>query len=746
MKSANVMTEQGQDGDSSAAHHRAEGDAKRDAACWPEAAQAYQAYLDIYPDDTAIRIQFGHCLKEQGQIAAALAQYQQALMATPEDDDLHLQIGHALKLLGRLDEAKQNYEQALLLRPDNTDARHELNALAQNLENTRKPCIVFDISDLIQYLHERRLPTGIQRVQLNIIQRALTQHTTVADFALVYLDRDAQDWVLLTADFFLALYDFFRSTKFMAAADFDLVIDELQRHAAQPKRLEDYSRDNGFILFNLGTPWWIENYFLHIRALKQRHAIRFVSMLYDCIPIVTPEHCATPLVAEFAQWFATMALESDAVVTISEWSVLDASAQIASFLPDADLPMTPVPLNGDMRRDLALLSQQDKDAGVSPIPPGTPFILCVGTLESRKNHLMLFQAWQAMIERHGAEAIPALVCIGKPGWLFGPAKAYLQQHPALTQKIHLISGLADAGLAELYETCLFTVFNSFYEGWGLPVTESLSYGKLALVACNSSLTEAGGKAAVYFRTGDIEDLIDKLEVLIFQPEERLALQEAARAHTQLRDWGAIADAFLTAVLQAEPTAEARQKRLISLELGRILHLGKGLSPKPSLDLALADMLRLGRQWHRLEDWGCWTAPGIASLRLPLPQAALGRGLRLYVRLRGSAFDTPIRVTLRDPNGPLSESGAILIGEGTRRTLLLEIHTAAHELQLDIDAGSGSSLGPGDRDVGIGVTDIMLCARDDLAAQQRFAATFGETRAGFAEALDRFCHKIEMRPA
>ena len=57
--------------------------------------------------------------------------------------------------------------------------------------------------------------------------------------------------------------------------------------------------------------------------------------------------------------------------------------------------------------------------------------------------------------------------------------------------------LTDADLKVLYEGCLFTLFPSFYEGWGLPVTESLAFGKPCIASNRSSIPEAGGKLARY---------------------------------------------------------------------------------------------------------------------------------------------------------------------------------------------------------------------------------------------------------
>src|SRR3569832_897851 len=80
-------------------------DGLRDRRAWAEAAEAYRDFLRLRPEDWAIWVQFGHCLKESGDTSGALLCYREAERRQPEDSDVHVQIGHALKLLGRQDEA-----------------------------------------------------------------------------------------------------------------------------------------------------------------------------------------------------------------------------------------------------------------------------------------------------------------------------------------------------------------------------------------------------------------------------------------------------------------------------------------------------------------------------------------------------------------------------------------------------------------------------------------------------------------
>lgn len=729
------------------------GDQSRDDKRWNDAATHYAAYLQHVPADWPIWVQHGHCLKESGDIEGGLASYHRALEFVPEDSDLNLQIGHALKLLGRLEKALESYRRAIFLDPQNEDAKREISTLEEVLAKSeaeqttriaaRSTRLMFDISDLIQYMREWRVPSGIQRVQLNIIYFALTEFTALANPILVYFDQASGRWITVESELFLALHNAAESGDEILEEDLQEILQRLDDADMAEDYLDAQLQAHDFILVNLGTSWWVENYFLKLRELRKLYNIRYVPMIHDVIPLTAPEHCAQRLVEEFCQWFSTLPFEVDGAVTNSQWSAMDVRHYVAEFLPDAVFPIHPIALNGDMRRDFSTRAITAKDTIRHLVPAGASFVLCVGTLESRKNQLLLFRAWERLLERHDTADVPVLVCLGKAGWLFDEAAEFLRLRSSLNSKIMLVSSITDQSLAALYQESLFTVFNSFYEGWGLPVTESLSFGALPLIACNTSLTEAGGRAAVYFRSDDLDDLCDKLETLIFNVAERQRQSDEARVNANLRDWKDIAREFLNTIIAIQPSASIRQAALLRAPIGRIVHLGKSNALAPSIDLAMANLLRDGLNWHRLEEWGAWTTPGTAAIRLPLPDEFIGQDLLLFLRLRGTAVDTCITVSCWQDDERLGIPIEEVIGHGTRYSLVFRLKAHSPNLSLKIDAGTGSSLGPGDRDVGIGVTHLMLCPADDTTAQYHFMNTFPELRQHVADGARANLRRIEI---
>ncbi|MBR0652241.1 glycosyltransferase [Roseomonas terrae] len=724
------MDQPGGDGSTTPGEALRQADSLRDERMWDAAVLAYRGYLERRPEDWRARVQLGHCLKESGDLAAALAAYREAATAAPNSADAHLHVGHALTMLGEGEGAWRAYARALELEPDNADAARgarSLSSLASAVAvRARAPGqaqqIVFDSSDLVAYVMHNRTPTGIQRVQLNVTARALLDPIEGAATSAVAFDEVSGFWREIGRDLFLRLWRLSRTGGEVDAPAWIEVVSELR---ATLRDGPDFAFAPGASLVNLGTSWWIRDYFLRVRHIMRRYGVRYVPLVYDCIPLMTPEHCQPLLVEEFAQWFSSMAAQADSALAISEWSAADARRIAAEVLPERTLPVTVVRLDADLRRELGAAASE----GWPPRPdlpePNESFVLCVGTIESRKNHLMLFHAWLALIRRHGAARVPRLVCIGKPGWLADGAMTLWRNSEALRERVSIAHGVPDVALAALYSRAMFTVTNSFYEGWGLPVTESLSFGRVPLVARNTSLTEAGGEVAVYFEPENLPDLVAKLEGLIFNADERERREAAIRDTVTLRSWGDIADQVMREVAARAAEARDAPRAAVLVEPAVVYPLRLTGGSDAARSKAMADLLRDGLAWYPLEAWGCWTRAGLAKLRLPVDPAATEGRLRLYLGCVATAGAKGIRLRafgIDSAPGPFLQIGAGAEAGGAF-ACVLECDAVGGEVIVEIDSGAGVLIDVTENDVGraigLGVTSVMLCRADDLLARLEF---------------------------
>jgi glycosyltransferase involved in cell wall biosynthesis len=104
-------------------------DRARDSGQWELAAHLYRKALDRNPQNPPICIQYGHVLKERGDLRQAEGAYRAAIRLEPANPDSHLQLGRVLKLQGKMEEAQASYLRAFTLAPSLPYALHELSGL-----------------------------------------------------------------------------------------------------------------------------------------------------------------------------------------------------------------------------------------------------------------------------------------------------------------------------------------------------------------------------------------------------------------------------------------------------------------------------------------------------------------------------------------------------------------------------------------------------------------------------------------
>jgi alpha-1,3-rhamnosyl/mannosyltransferase len=136
-----------------------------------------------------------------------------------------------------------------------------------------------------------------------------------------------------------------------------------------------------------------------------------------------------------------------------------------------------------------------------------PFVLHVGTLEPRKNHVGLIGAFEAL-RRAGFPGL--LVLVGKESWKVKPMLHRIESSPDRSHILR-IRDADDHDLRALYSACAMFAFLSLDEGFGLPPLEAMACGAPCIVSRRSSLPEVTGDAALLV---DPEDRPECAQALI----------------------------------------------------------------------------------------------------------------------------------------------------------------------------------------------------------------------------------------
>jgi glycosyltransferase involved in cell wall biosynthesis len=318
---------------------------------------------------------------------------------------------------------------------------------------------------------------------------------------------------------------------------------------------------SGDIVVSLGASWGIPDYLKHIAAAKQCYGIKFAILVHDLIPIkyesfVEPHHTV-----QYRDWLRDAIPLADIVFTNSKYS----RTALVQFAAESGwrLPRVEALEMGSVLGDRFTTGE--------PLVTSFParYVLFVSTIEARKNHRLLFKVWQRLVQRHGADLVPSLVFAGKIGWLVDNLLADLEASDYLNGKIILLRNLSDAELQEAYRCCLFTVFPSLCEGWGLPIAESLAHGKFCVASNRTSIPEVGGNLVDYFDPSDEDDALAKVERPLIDPGYLAARETRLRAEYHPRTWADCAHALIGALDQTIglPLEPANSEVIFASSLG-----------------------------------------------------------------------------------------------------------------------------------------------------------------------------------
>lgn len=264
--------------------------------------------------------------------------------------------------------------------------------------------------------------------------------------------------------------------------------------------------EDGDKIFLPGAGWHDQQIMTEIHKIKDDKNVYIIQHINDILPIYQPQLFAEELSRVFTQYMDIAINNSDMITVISDATKRD----LLTYCKETKLksPKIEVIRLGDDIEGDKKLKKPDQ------LEKSHKFILAVGTFEIRKNYLLIYQAIKlAQLENRD---LPKFVIAGKRGWLSGDILHVIEKDPLVKERIVWINGPSDEELNWLYENCMFSVFPSLAEGWGLPIAESLCHGKMSLVSGTSSMLEIGKGFVDYFLPYDARELLEKINYYIFE--------------------------------------------------------------------------------------------------------------------------------------------------------------------------------------------------------------------------------------
>lgn len=304
------------------------------------------------------------------------------------------------------------------------------------------------------------------------------------------------------------------------------------------------------IVFVPGATWNFNDY-LNFLESASMEGVRVVQFIHDLIPLVVPEHVVDDVPQQFSRWLKQMSRVASGFLANSNATKSDLEKFFTVYgIPPKPCDVIPLAMEfvkgevrpEDVQTPIFLDPSKDSKSRIHARVYNAarlPFALCVGTIESRKNVWTLAQVWLSIIEELGGDA-PRLVFAGKHGWLKEDFDDLIKGSGSGNGRILVVERPDDHELEYLYKRCMFSIFISYYEGWGLPIGESLSLGKPVVASNTSSMTEVGGVLADYVDPSDFHDIRAKILRLCIDDEYRSGRADQISS-AQLRSWENVAD-------------------------------------------------------------------------------------------------------------------------------------------------------------------------------------------------------------
>ena len=400
--------------------------------------------------------------------------------------------------------------------------------------------IYFDISDIVVFSQCSNVVSGIQRVVFNLAKELRSENNV----KFIYRnlgngkwyslegvsfpeDGDIRDFNLLNENWKLSrikwsftkrrilekrgfhkikhLVRFFKSVFVRPILKSDRVIVKgmcIENFDVENIREEDY-------LVIPSIPQNALEYRSFIEGLPKK--IKVCYFFHDIIPVVTPEYVWGEENKNFIKYIDLMHSTASLLLTSANYNVEDYKRYIYNrfgLYPQYEIKAIGLPV------DFSVNIDDSNFYNISPIGrrlKNYHFCLSVGSIGPRKNHFELLQAWKKFYDSDKYNN-QILVVAGTP-WPSCPDIVSLLRSNFCGGSVIFIESPSDVELAYLYKYCKFTICISLYEGWGLPVSESLAVGKPVIVLDQTTLKEAGYGVASLVKSRDLEELRNRIDVM-----------------------------------------------------------------------------------------------------------------------------------------------------------------------------------------------------------------------------------------
>ncbi len=267
--------------------------------------------------------------------------------------------------------------------------------------------------------------------------------------------------------------------------------------------------------------------------------VQYTGPLFTKVPLVVSVHDVSYL--EFPQYFTRFRAQqlrftvkrtiesAAAVLTPSEYS------RRAILRHYEIAPEKVVAVHNAVSSEFRPIERQTAQAMVrEKFGLSGPFILMVGDLQPRKNHLGLLRAFEELKRAH-PQLPHRLVFVGKDTWYTKEVRRAIDRS-SVRDLVHLTGFVDDTDLIHFYGASDLFVFPSFYEGFGLPILEAMACGRAVVCSNTTAMPEVANAAGILFDPVSVKEMTRAMADVLLDQDLRQRLERLGTNRAALFTW------------------------------------------------------------------------------------------------------------------------------------------------------------------------------------------------------------------
>ncbi len=393
----------------------------------------------------------------------------------------------------------------------------------------------------ITQLYRGRANTGIQRVVKEFLQRAIKNDKKITYKIVVYNATSKKMQILPNKEIELFLLD----------------IKNYKFRKKEPIEIEKIIAKENTIFLDIDSAWNAPYKRDILYPILKNNGFLIYNFIHDLIPILMPELVHDMTVKNFNVFIKTVYKYSDLVLFNSHSSQKDFVDYKEKLEIKRYIATRTVGLGSDFLQSPIQVTNIKYQEVLNK-----KYILFVGTIEPRKNQEEVLSAFDILAQKFSDLN---LIFIGKKGWKIDPLINRIKNHSLLNRRFYWFDDIDDDTLNHFYKNAFIVTYLSKYEGYGLPIVESLQYNNITIASKNSSMYEVGRDAADYIQYNTTNEIVDIISLYCKNKEIYKLKKEYIKENFVPLSWDRFANSICDIFINHDKSSLLCKKHLKKLQ-------------------------------------------------------------------------------------------------------------------------------------------------------------------------------------